>query len=134
MKLRLSQHPIRGAPSHISQALLPSHLIEALPAATWHWLLVGDVELWGQTGQSHSNLMEWHEQGAAIPTARLIGALADGYGIELSWGDLKAFEPGSVEPLITISGFDSTWYDVEGRDDLVGQLSQQFGWAQLSAD
>jgi hypothetical protein len=128
MKIRLAQWRVHPVPEDMplrESCLLPEALVGSLPADDWVWTL-SDTELWGQSGESHAFLMDRDDDGAPISTERLLTALTDGYGIQLTWGDLRAFEPGSTDPVITIAGFDSTWYDIDGRDDLVRLIEERF--------
>lgn len=133
MTLRLSQWPTRTAQRSLDM-LAPHRLIEVLPGTDgWSWKITDGHEplelSGGGEGSGYMELMSWYEAGSLVTTADLVRALTKGYGQQLIWGTLRAFEQGGSKPVLTIAGFDSTWYDVDGRPDLIATLKAEFGWA-----
>jgi hypothetical protein len=134
MTLRLSQWPTKTARGR-RDLLQPHRLIEVLPGTEgWSWQIADGhepLELSGGEGSGYRELMSWYEAGSLVTTADLLRALTKGYGNQLIWGALRAFEQGGSSPVLTIAGFDSAWYDVDGRPDLVATLKAEFGWATV---
>jgi len=141
MRLRLAQWP--DGPSSDGDTLLsPASLIEALgdsDGLEWVVLDTTDAygrraeELWisGGGGTAYIEVMGWYRDARRIPTPELLRALREGAGLQLIWGELRAFERGRSGPVVSIAGFDSTWYDIEGRADLVARIEAALGRARF---
>ena len=123
--------------------LLPARLIEAVAAGeAWQWELGGGqdghghdqgFEISGGEGSGYIDLMNWYEHATRVSTVKLLEALVRGYGIQMWWGELRAFgQPQDSIPLLTIAAFDSTWYDIDGAAELVGTLASAFEDAIVS--
>jgi hypothetical protein len=106
-------------------------LIDALTAADdWLWIIEdGREPLEFDAAGDRTQLVGWHRQNTPVTTERLWRALRDHNGVHLTWGVLRAYERGRAEPVLTIEGIDSTWYDIDGSDDVVSALATSFSWA-----
>ena len=120
--LRLSQWP--GYPE-VKELLGHQRLLELLPeAADWDWTL-GSVETGGGPG---TRLVErWSDEGRTIPGRRFLRVTR--CVPQFIWGDLLARLPGTDETVMRISAIDSTYYEIEGRPDLVERLRTAFASA-----
>jgi hypothetical protein len=127
--LRLDQWVPRPGSDRL-ELRLPAELVESLADEDQlEWVLLDgheELELNGGEGSGYEELMSCYAARRRLPTSELIRALRLGYGQQLIWGELRAFERGGSEPVLTIAGFDSTWYDIEGRADLVGRIAAMF--------
>jgi hypothetical protein len=136
MNLRLRQWPVRPDPQSgkAGEFLLPARLVDALTAARdWVWIIDdGREPLELDAGGDRTQLVGWHRQKTPVATERLWRAMRDHNGVQLTWGILRAYERGEVEPVLTIEGIDSTWYDIDGSDDVVSALASSFSWAEAN--
>jgi hypothetical protein len=117
------------------RSLYPDQLLRALPdASIWEWVVADGfdrLELAGVADQAR-NLEEWAAAGTKVPGHRLLEALEGEFHVQFIWGDLRAFERGADDPLLTISACDSTHFEINGRADLVALLADAFSWARCS--
>ncbi len=133
MNLRLAQWP--GAQGGTDgQLLTPGQLLQALgDSDELEWTIADgheEVEFSGGESTGYIDAMGWYRKRQRVTTAQLLAALTKGHGLQLIWGELRGYPRGATQPIVTISAFDSTWYDIEGNDDSIARLETAFGWAR----
>jgi hypothetical protein len=133
-KLRLSQWPATPGTSDEPTLLRPASIIEAIPGSDrWEWLLTDSREPFELSGGAgHEQIVAWHVRGTRVSTDQLVAELRRGEH-QLNWGTMRGRRLGQTQDQITIGAFDSTWYDIDGPEDLVDGLAERFSWALTPA-
>lgn len=111
-----------GEPVDVGVFLPPGPLIAALShGMDLVWEVHDELDLLGDVSGAE-DLNTWHTTGRRVATSMLMGAVTRGTGVQFDSGALSAYANAGQDAIVTISAFDSTWYDIEGRDDVVSRL------------